>query len=426
MSPSRPTNTVALVVLWLLVVFDGYDLIVYGTVKPTLMAEWGLSQAVAGTLGSTAFLGMMIGAIAAGRLSDSLGRKRAVVWSTVLFTVATVLCGVVDDPFLFGALRLIAGLGLGGLVPSANALAAGLVSPHRRALIATVMMSGVPLGGSLAALVGLGVIPATPLGVAGWRWMFFIPLVCLIVLVPLTLRLVPESVDQRLAAADRAKAGHPAPGFGALLRRDMLLVSVLFALAGMGTMFAWYGLGTELPNLMKLQGAQLGGPLVFALVLNIGATLGSFLTAWGGDRFGPLLTGGVGSVLACIGLFVILNTPVESVGLIYAMLVLCGIGTHGTLALIIGAVTVHFQDHLRGTALGWTMGVGRLGAVLAPQVAGLVLGSFASPVDGVVPVFALFAGATVLAAICQFALIRLVARHPDLNDRATAPIVAAH
>lgn len=193
----------------------------------------------------------------------------------------------------------------------------------------------------------------------------------------------------------------------------------------MGTMFAWYGLGTELPNLMTLQGAELGGPLVFALVLNLGAVAGSFLTAWGGDRYGPLPTGAVGSLLAFVGLIVILNTPVENVGLIYAMLVLAGIGTHGTLALIIGAVTLHFHDRLRGTALGWTMGVGRFGAVIAPQVAGLVLGGYASPVDGVVPVFALFAGAVVVAGICQGLLVGLVRRHPDLVAVPGRPVSAA-
>lgn len=188
-------------VLWLLVVFDGYDLIVYGTVKTTLMAEWDLSQAAAGTVGSSAFLGMMIGAITAGRLSDTLGRRRSVVWCAVLFTVTTVLCGVVDGPVLFSVLRFIAGLGLGGLVPAANALAAGLVPANRRALVATLMMSGVPIGGSLAALVGIPVIGSAPLGIDGWRWMFFIPLVCLVVLVPLTIALVPESLDRRLAGS---------------------------------------------------------------------------------------------------------------------------------------------------------------------------------------------------------------------------------
>lgn len=65
----------AVLVCWLLVVFDGYDLIVYGTVQSSLLAEpgWGLSAASLGTVGSMAFIGMMIGALFAGRIADSLG-----------------------------------------------------------------------------------------------------------------------------------------------------------------------------------------------------------------------------------------------------------------------------------------------------------------------------------------------------------------
>lgn len=130
----------AVIVCWLLIVFDGYDLIVYGTVKPPLIEAWGMSQSAAGTVGSAAFLGMMIGAIFAGRLSDGLGRRTTVLLCTLVFSVATVACAFATDPVIFGALRLIAGLGLGGLVPSANALTADLVDARWRSTMATLMM----------------------------------------------------------------------------------------------------------------------------------------------------------------------------------------------------------------------------------------------------------------------------------------------
>jgi len=82
-SPRISTQTVAVIVCWLFVVFDGYDLIVYGNVIPSLQRDWGISPATAGTLGSLAFLGMMIGAVLAGRLSDAIGRKRAVIGCAV-------------------------------------------------------------------------------------------------------------------------------------------------------------------------------------------------------------------------------------------------------------------------------------------------------------------------------------------------------
>lgn len=116
----------AVLVCWLLVVFDGYDLIVYGTVQGSLISDtgWGLTKATAGTIGSMAFVGMMIGAIFAGRMSDSWGRRRTILGCAVVFSVFTILCAFAPNAFIFGALRLLAGIGLGGLVPSANALVA--------------------------------------------------------------------------------------------------------------------------------------------------------------------------------------------------------------------------------------------------------------------------------------------------------------
>nr|WP_245993241.1 MFS transporter [Xylanimonas allomyrinae] len=100
-------------VAWLFVVFDGYDLIVYGTVQKLLGEEWQLSPAQLGTLGSMAFLGMMAGALVAGRLSDAIGRKNAIIGCAVVLSVFTTLCAVSHAPWLFGLFRFLAGLGLG-------------------------------------------------------------------------------------------------------------------------------------------------------------------------------------------------------------------------------------------------------------------------------------------------------------------------
>ena len=182
------TALTAVVVCWLFVVFDGYDLIVYGNVISSLQKDWGISPATAGTLGSLAFLGMMIGAVLAGRLSDAIGRKQAVIGCAVILSVFTALCALATGPVMFGALRLIAGLGLGGLVPTANALAAELIAPKWRAAVATMMMSGVPIGGSVAAMLGIPVIPNW-----GWQPMFLFALVPLAVLVPIAAKRCPTA-----------------------------------------------------------------------------------------------------------------------------------------------------------------------------------------------------------------------------------------
>lgn len=383
----------AVLVCWLLVVFDGYDLIVYGTVQSSLISEtgWGLNKATAGTIGSMAFVGMMIGAIFAGRMADSWGRRRTILGCAIVFSIFTILCAFAPSAPVFGALRLLAGIGLGGLVPSANALVAELVMAKWRSTVATLMMSGVPIGGSIAALVGIQLIPAF-----GWQSMFLVAVLALLIVVPLGLKYLPETLAPVSATAMAAGKDHAVTepsGFKSLLRAPYLGVSVLFALATIATLFAWYGLGTWLPNLMQLAGYNLGSALTFALALNLGAVAGSVITAWAGTRFGPIPTAIAAAAVAAGALVVLVTGPPVTV--VYLMLVLAGVGTHGTQCLIIAAVASHYPGHLRGTALGWALGTGRIGAVAAPQVGGLLLAAGL----GVNSNFLAFAGAAAIAAV---------------------------
>ncbi|WP_254678978.1 MFS transporter [Arthrobacter sp. 24S4-2] len=372
-------------------VFDGYDLIVYGTVQSSLISEtgWGLSKATAGTIGSMAFVGMMIGAIFAGRMADSWGRRRTILGCAVVFSIFTILCAFAPSAAVFGGLRLLAGIGLGGLVPSANALVAELVPARWRSMIATLMMSGVPIGGSIAALVGIQLIPAF-----GWESMFLVAVMALLIVVPLGLKCLPETLAPVHATGSATgKGARKAAGFSSLLRAPYLGVSLLFALATIATLFAWYGLGTWLPNLMQLAGYNLGSALTFALALNLGAVAGSVITAWAGTRFGPIPTAIAAAAVAAGALVVLVTGPPVTV--VYLMLVLAGVGTHGTQCLIIAAVASHYPGHLRGTALGWALGTGRIGAVAAPQVGGLLLAAGL----GVNSNFLAFAGAAAIAAV---------------------------
>lgn len=398
----RRRPLLAVLICWGMVLFDGYDLIVYGTVQNNLIdrAGWGLNAASAGTIGSMAFVGMMIGAVFAGRLADTWGRRRAILLCAVVFSIATVLCALAPSALAFGGLRLLAGLGLGGLVPSANALAAELVPPRRRGAIATVMMSGVPIGGTAAALLGIGMIPAF-----GWQSMFWVALVPLVVLIPLGWAFLPETLSAEPAAASRPNAGG---GFRGLFRAPFLSLSVLFAASTLFTLFAWYGLGTQLPKIMRDSGADLGPALTFTIALNLGAVVGSIVTAWAGDRFGTVSTSVVAALLAGAALVSLLVVPSGNTAYVYAALVLAGVGTHGTQSLVIAAIAARYPDSLRGTALGWTLGVGRIGAVLAPQLSGLMLATKSIP-----PImnFLLFGGAAIASAALLIA-VTVVQRRP--------------
>ncbi|CAG7572889.1 AAHS family benzoate transporter-like MFS transporter [Barrientosiimonas humi] len=439
MSPTTPpVARPALLVTalcWLIVVFDGYDLIVYGTVVPRLLEEpgWELTQSSAGFLGSLAFLGMLLGALAAGALADRIGRRGAVLGCTVWFSVFTALCALAPSPGTFGAFRLLAGLGLGGLVPSANALVAEYASPARRSLVATLMMSGVPIGGSIAAVLGIWVIPGY-----GWRTMFAVALLALVVVLPLAVRWLPESpvwlrAKGRVAEAERIEArfGLTAPPAapadadrvtaGDILRRPLRTPSVLFALATAATLFTWYGLGTWLPQLMRQSGYELGSALTFLLALNLGAVLGSLLTAYFGVRFGPARAAAVAALVACLALLGVTLATLPLAGL-YGALVLAGIGTHGTQCLILAAIADRYPAAVRGAALGFALGVGRVGAVVAPQVGGWMLARDL----GVDANFVVFAAVAAIAGL----LLHLISRRQradvtDATPEPTTPTVPA-
>lgn len=435
----RPAWLVVLL-CWVLVVFDGYDLIVYGTTLPHLQVEWGMSAGAAGFLGSLAFAGMLVGALVAGYLADHLGRRNAILACTALFSIFTAACAFATDQTMFGVFRFIAGIGLGGLVPSANALTAEFVRPRYRSAVSTVMMSGVPIGGSLAAVIGIFLLPKKP-AAGTWHEMYLIGFAAIAVIV-ICLFALPESpswlrskgrdaeaekvenaygitfTDEASVVAEQSEPNKQSGPF----HQPWLLPTILFSAATLTTLFAWYGLGTWLPKLMASDPRfDMGNPLGFLLALNLGAVAGSALTAWAGVRFGPIRSAVVAALAAGIGLAFLLSYP-SSLTPIYAALIFAGIGTHGTQCLIIAGITTHYPARLRGAALGVALGIGRIGAVAAPQVGGWLLdwtASPATPKGNVGSNFAAFAIAAGISAIL-LAIIAVTVKH-----RQTAPAPAA-
>ncbi|MQY16575.1 Gentisate transporter [Streptomyces sp. RB5] len=402
-----------IVLCWAIVIFDGYDLIVYGTTIPALttLKEWDLSVDAAGNIGSLAFAGMLVGALFAGFIADKLGRRKTIIFSVIWFSVFTGVCGWASGPVMFGAFRVLGGLGLGALVPSANAIAAEYVPAKYRSVASTAMMSGVPVGGSIAAAVGLKALPDL-----GWESLYYLAFTGLILAVVAAVAL-PESpvwlrTRGRIADAERLEATYSLPparvekkSVSALeiLRAPYLATTLLFFVATTATMFAWFGLGTWLPKLTKADVRfDLGSdPLTYLLALNLGAIAASVVTAWLATRFGALKVGIVAAAVGAVSLFVLTTFP-SSIVVVYLLLVLAGVGSHGTLCLIISAIADHYPDRARATALGSSLGGGRLGAVFGPSVAGWLLDR--NP-DSATSSIVMFAIASALGAVLLLATL---------------------
>ncbi|MDX3044675.1 MFS transporter, partial [Streptomyces caniscabiei] len=132
-----PVTVLVLAICGLAIVADGYDVVIYGAVIPSLLHEggWGLTPAGAGLIGSFALIGMLIGATTVGTLTDTLGRRKTLIACLTWFSVMTGLCATATSPELFGFFRFLAGLGLGGVLPTASALSGEYSHPKTRNLV---------------------------------------------------------------------------------------------------------------------------------------------------------------------------------------------------------------------------------------------------------------------------------------------------
>ena len=160
-----------LVVFWcaFIIVFDGYDLVVYGSVVSLLMEEWSLTSVQAGTIGSYALIGMMFGAFIFAPLADRIGRKNVILFCVILFSLFTGLIAFSNGPVEFGIYRFIAGLGLGGAFPVTVALVTEYSPSVIKNRLVTLMLCGYAIGGILASGLAIYLIP-----VAGWKSMFLV------------------------------------------------------------------------------------------------------------------------------------------------------------------------------------------------------------------------------------------------------------
>src|SRR5215216_6941988 len=151
----------------LAVIFDGADIQLLALAIPSMMTEWALPRAAFASLVAVGMVGMMVGGAGAGLAGDRFGRKWALVLSVVIFALATLAMSRVNGVAALGVLRFFAGIGLGGAIPNAAALASEYVPRKQRPFAVTLTIVCVPLGGMLAAKVAGYVLPAE-----GWRALF--------------------------------------------------------------------------------------------------------------------------------------------------------------------------------------------------------------------------------------------------------------
>jgi AAHS family benzoate transporter-like MFS transporter len=383
----------ALVLCWcaLIIIFDGYDLAVVGIALPSIMKELRVDPTNAGFMVSSALFGMMFGAIFLGTMADKIGRRWTIAICIALFSVFTAAAGFTKDPMSFSACRFLAGLGIGGVMPNVVAHMTEYSPKKMRATLVTLMFSGYAVGGIVAAILGKGLIESY-----GWQSVFFAAALPLI-LIPVILKSLPESMpfllakgrheelkqiasklepSYRPASADQfavpAEDKADSAPIRHLFHEGRGFSTVMFWIVFFMCLFMVYALSSWLTKLMAGAGYSLGSALTFVLVLNVGAMIGAVGGGWLADRFHIKHVLAAMFALAAVSITLLgYKMPTE---VLFIVVGLAGASTIGT-QIVANAYTGQFYPMaIRSTGLGWALGIGRSGAILAPIVIGVLVG----------------------------------------------------
>ncbi|MCK2241922.1 MULTISPECIES: aromatic acid/H+ symport family MFS transporter [unclassified Crossiella] len=379
---------------WTAVLLDGFDLVVLGVVLPVLLADgvWGLTAGTGAAVSTIGLVGMMIGGLTIGTVTDVIGRRKTLILSVTIFSVCTLLCAFAPSALIFGALRFLAGLGLGGCLPTAISMVSEASAERgRSSSAATLVMTGYHAGAVLTSLLGLLLIPQL-----GWRAMFVAGALPALVLVPLMIRHLPESAAFERARAEVA-AGSSTAAAGTVVRTlfqgRLLRATIAFWVSTFLGLVLVYGLNTWLPQIMRQAGYPLGDALGLLLTLNVGAVVGLLIAGRVADRVG-VRKSVIGWFLGAAVFLALFSLRLPTLGL-YVVVFLAGCFVFSAQVLIYAYTQHVYPPHARATGLGWTTGMGRLGGITGPLLGGwLVAAGIAYPWG-----FYLFAVIGLLAAV---------------------------
>ncbi|WP_416986416.1 MFS transporter [Streptomyces sp. T028] len=385
---------------WLAVLFDGLDMFIYGSVLPHLLETktFGLTPDTAGDLGSYATFGMLVGALTAGTVADRVGRKKLMVGCVVLFSLASGVCAVAGSVEVFGLGRTLAGVGLGGLLPTAISMVSDYAPRGRAAVTIGLLMTAHHAGGILSAYVAKWLIDPV-----GWRAAFWV-CVAPLLFAPVLAKFLPESLsflvakgrtEEATALAARYDVEVPAAKSGrktaadrfdalaGLFRGGEWIQTLLYWLASFGGLLLVYGVATWLPTLMRAEGYALANALTFVVVFNLGGIVGMLVAGRAADLPHPRLRSGGGTpigaprisavwfALTAAGVFLLSVHMSTTVTMIVVFLT--GVFLNSAQTMIYATVSIRSTPDNRATAVGWTSGMGRFGAVFGPWLGGQLL-----------------------------------------------------
>lgn len=364
------TGRLVAIGVFVALVVDGMDLQMLALALPSMTKELHLSSVTAGALSTYTLLGMGIGGILGGWLSDRIGRVRVVWWSVLIFTTCTSVIALTPNYWSIAALRFVSGFGIAGVYSIGTMLAAEYVPTRIRTTVLGTLQAGWSVGYVVAALLSAYILPQF-----GWRPLFM----CAVLPGAVALALLwslPDPPSFTAAQADVAQHGRKGSEFAALwaspkMRRTFLLWTV----AAIMLQFGYYGANTWLPSyLVKDLGVNLQSMGWYVAGMYTMMVFGKIITGYLGDLAGRRVMWVVSGLLTAIYLPVLIYAA--SPANVAYLLLIFGFLYGAPYAVNSTYMSESFPIEIRGTAVGTSYNLGRIGSTLSPILIGMAASTY--------------------------------------------------
>jgi MFS transporter, AAHS family, 3-hydroxyphenylpropionic acid transporter len=381
------SSRLTIVLCFAVAVLEGFDIQALGVAAPKLAPELGLAPDRMGLIFTFSNIGLVVASLFGGWLADRIGRKPVFIGAVItfgLFTLATPFVKTFEHLFF---LRLMAGLGFGAALPNMMAVAAEISRPEKRASTAAAMFCGMPVGGGSSALLTQLLPPDFD-----WRILFYVGGALPLLLAPLMIWLMPETFRRPEKNARRENF------VDALFAEGRAAPTLLLWITFFPTLLILYLLLSWLPTLVTGSGLSAATAPQASLAFNFASVVGALMLGRVVDRLGGRLPLTAAFVMLIASLFFL--STARDVTTILVCSALAGFSLLGANYALYGVAASYYPQRVRGLGSGASIAVGRVGSVVGPFVAGMLLASGKTAADVImylVPVAA-------VAGIAVFAL----------------------
>ncbi len=347
--------------------FDGFDIMVYALTVPVLFKDWfaqGFNIMQAGAIGTAMLIGMSLGGYIFGPIADKFGRRKGMIWNLAFFGITTGLTAFAQDYLQLGALRFLAGLGLGAEYALGGTMVAEFFPPEKRGKLSSWVQMGWPIGFGAAIVAQYFMQP-----IWGWRSLYLLGTSAVLVSIYIAI-FVPESPVWLKAQEAKKKgvavAGAPAAKLSDLFRGANLPAFLIVSLFFISMLTTYWAVNTWLPTVLaRERGMSPKAFSSFLIFLQLACVVAYVVGGIIADKFGKKITMAVSAFLSAVTLFFWLGFKWDD-NIFYALGTLNWGIASVVWAVAMGLTVEQFPTNIRAVGFASAFSTGRLVATLVP------------------------------------------------------------